>query len=105
VVILGAQVEVAQQDGAFNHSNAEDCEDHEQEPKDVVELVTPDRVQNEEELDEDATKRQDTAHENPRPELGVERLWRNLPRDLVCADWLLDRRSLESEVCSEERLI
>lgn len=50
----------------------------------------PYAVEDEEELDEDAAKGQDAAHDNARHGFGEEGLLRNLSWDLVCSHRWLD---------------
>lgn len=50
----------------------------------------PNAVEDEEELDEDTAKGQDAAHEHSGEGLGVQRLLRHLPGNLVRADGSLD---------------
>ena len=52
--------------------------------------ILPDGVEDEEELYEDATKRQDATHNNPWHRFRIEALLRNLPRNLIGADWVLN---------------
>ncbi len=55
----------------------------------TIMLVSPDAVEDEEELNEDATKRQDTSHEGGRDGVGKPALVWNLTRNLVGAHRLL----------------
>lgn len=52
--------------------------------------IIPNAVEDEEELDEDATEGQDAAHNDARQGFGEEWLLRNLAWDLVCSHWWLD---------------
>lgn len=56
LVVLTAQLEIAKHDGDLGAGHYQDHKDEEQEPEDVVELVHPDRCQDEEELHEHCTK-------------------------------------------------
>ena len=103
VIVLRAEVEVAEQYRRLRARQQHDEIDEEQEPEHVVDLVRPDAVQDEEELDEDATEREDAAHEDAGEWSRVDALLRDLAWDLVRADGDLDWRLLESEVCTEER--
>lgn len=85
VVVLGTQVEIAQQDGRLRAGDDQNQEHQKQKAEHVVHLAGPERVQDEEQLDEDATERQDTAHDDAGDRLGVDRLVRDLARDLVGA--------------------
>ena len=53
-------------------------------------------------MDKNASERQDPSHDNPRYRLGVDRLVRDLPGDLVGPDWLLYARLPEAKVSSDE---
>ena len=66
LLYLSAQVEVAQQDGCLRARDDQNDEHQEEESIHVVDLGRPDRVQHEEQLDENATERQDASHHNPR---------------------------------------
>jgi len=70
VVVLGAQVEVAQQDGRLRTRDDQDDEDEEKETVHVIDLAAPDAVKDEEELYEDAAEGQDAAHDDPWDRLG-----------------------------------
>lgn len=56
VVVLSAEVEVAEQDGSLGAGDAEDQKHQKQESKHVVGLGGPDRVEDEEELYEYAAE-------------------------------------------------
>ena len=101
-VVLSAQVEVAEEDGRLRARDDEDQVDDGEETEHVVELVRPNAVENEEELNENATERQNSAHDDARQWLSVEILWWNLARYLVCSYWLLDRLFLEAKVGTSE---
>lgn len=51
---------------------------------------SPDGVEYKEELDEDATERQNSSHDDSREWLGVERLLRDLARDLIGPHGMFD---------------
>lgn len=57
---------------------------------DGIPVLLPDAVQNEEKLDEDATKREYPTHYNTGDGLCEERLLRNLTGDLICSHRLLN---------------
>ena len=103
VIVLRAEVEVAEQYRRLRARQQHDEIDEEQEPEHVVDLVRPDAVQDEEELDEDATEREDAAHEDAGEWSRVDALLRDLARDLVRSNGDLDWWLLESEVCTKER--
>jgi hypothetical protein len=56
VVVLCTQMEIAKKDRRFRAGDNQNDEDKEEKSKHVVHLVRPDAVENEEQLDEDATK-------------------------------------------------
>lgn len=72
VVVLGAQVEVAEQDGRLGACDHEDDEYQEEEAEHVVHLIRPERVQDEEELDEDTAEGQHSTHDGAGDGLGVK---------------------------------
>ena len=88
-VVLRAEVKVAHEDGDLRARDNQDHEDQGQEAEDVVDPIEPDAVHDEIELDEDGSKGENAAQENGGDPLEVERLGRNLPRDLVHPDWKL----------------
>ena len=77
----------------------------EKESEKVVELVLPQRCENEEKLDKDGAKRQNSRHEKWDESIHVPRLVGNLPRNLVSAHGRLVCLFSESEVvaCHDER--
>ncbi len=111
-------MEVAEQNSCLRAGNDQDDEDQEKEAKHVIHLmrpaekhctvrtktsilksthfsmiwfqIIPNAVEDEEELDEDAAKGQDAAHDDARHGFGEEGLLRNLAWDLVCSHWWLD---------------
>lgn len=91
VVVLGAQMEIAQQDGRFRAGDDQNQEHQKQKAEHVVHLAGPERVQDEEQLDEDATEWQDAAHDDAGDRLGVDRLVRDLAWDLVGTNRVLQR--------------
>ena len=95
-------MEVAEKDGCFGAGDDEDDENEEEEAVHVVDLAAPDAVKDEEELDEDASEGQDTAHDDTGDGLGVDGLVGDLPGDLVGPDRLLDGRLPEAEVGADE---
>jgi len=95
MIVFAAELEVAHDDRDLCARNDEDDKDYEQEAEDVEELVAPDGAEDEEELDEDSAERQDAAHQHAQHRAHVPHLVRDLPRDLVCCDrvlqcWLLE---------------
>mmetsp|Transcript_17587 Transcript_17587/g.51091 ORF Transcript_17587/g.51091 Transcript_17587/m.51091 type:complete len:496 (+) Transcript_17587:327-1814(+) len=102
VVVLGAELEVAHDDGDLRAGDHQDHEHEEEEAEDVVELVEPDGGEDEEELDEDRAEGQDAAHEHAEGRGHVPGLLRHLPRDLVGARGVLDDGLLVPEVGAYE---
>jgi len=92
VVVLGAELKVAHDDGDLGAGDDEDQEDEEEETKHVVELMLPDGGEDEEEFDEDGAKRKNSSHQDRDHWLHVpDEFWR-LSRDLIHLDG--DFRSL-----------
>ena len=65
-------------------------------------LMRPNRVQNEEQLNEDATERENTTHDNARNWFCVKDLLRNLPLDWISADGMLNRTLFVAVESSKE---
>lgn len=95
-------MEIAQKNSGLGARDDENKVDNAEESEHIVELVRPDRVEDEEELNEDASERQDAAHHDRRYRSRVEILEWDLARDLVGAHRVLNRRLLEAEVRAEE---
>ena len=74
MVVLGAELEVAEDDGDLGAGDDEDDEDEAQEAEEVVELVQPHAGQDEEQLDEDRAERQNAADEHAEGRVHVPRL-------------------------------
>lgn len=55
-----------------------------------IAVVLPDAVQNEKELDKDTAERKNPAHYYSGDWFSEERLFWNLPGDLICSHWLLN---------------
>ena len=83
-------MEIAEQDGGLGAGDDENDKDQEKKSVHVVNLGTPDAVQHEEQLNEDATKGEDSSHHNTGNRLGVHALVGDLPRDLVGPHRVLD---------------
>lgn len=64
MVILSAQLEVAHHDSDLSTSENKDDENHEQETKNVIKLVSPKSSEDKEELNEDSSERKDASHED-----------------------------------------
>jgi len=102
VIILAAKLEVTHDDCDFSASEDENNEDDGQESKDVIELMQPDRRENEEEFDEDGTERKNASHENGEKGFHVPNLFGNLSWDLIGSNTNFLRGFLESIIASEE---
>lgn len=57
---------------------------------DISKMFLPNAVEDEEELDEDATEGKYSTHHYTRDGFSEKGLLRNLTGDLICPDWLLD---------------
>ena len=66
--------------------------------KSVIFNNLPDAVENEEELDEYASERQDSAHRNPWQSFRVKWLVGNLARDLIGSYWMLNRLENKTKI-------
>jgi len=102
VIILRTQMEVAEQDGGLGAGDDQDHKHEEQESIHVINLTGPNTVEDEEQLDEDASEGEDPAHDDAGDGLGVDGLVRDLPGDLVGAHRLLHRGLPEPEVSADE---
>lgn len=80
---LAAQLEVAHHNGDFGTGQNENDKYNQQEAKQIVELVQPDRGKDEEKFNEDSSERKDTAHQNREDGLHVPDLIWHLSGDLV----------------------
>lgn len=80
---FSAELEVADEDGSFCRAHQQHCEDNEEETEHKEELMTPDAIEDEEELYEDAPKRKETAKKNRRCQPHVPGLPGHLPRYLI----------------------
>ena len=63
---LSAEMEIAEQNGRLRASDDEDDKDQEEESVHVVDVKRPDGVQDEKQLNEDATEGQNSTHDDPR---------------------------------------
>ena len=63
-VVLVAKLEVCQNNGELRAHQREHDEHQEQEAEDVVELVEPQRAENEKQFHKDHSEREDSAHKN-----------------------------------------
>lgn len=106
-IVLGTQVEVAEEDGCLCTYHNQNNEGQQKEPKHVVHLTTPtasggsqtgsahnqhlpNTVEDEEQLNEDAAKGQDASHEGGGDGVRQPILLRNLTRNLIGVYRLLD---------------
>lgn len=78
-------MEIAQQNCRLRTCDDENEKNEEQKSKHVIHLAWPDRIQDEKQLNENATEWQDTAHDDAWDWLSVDRLLRNLTWNLICA--------------------
>lgn len=82
-------MEIAQQYGGFRARDYQNQEHEEQEAEHVVHLTGPNWIQNEEQLNENASERQHAAHYNAGYRLRVDGLVGNLAWNLIGANWML----------------
>ena len=68
-VVLRVEQEVGADDGYADGDDSEDPEDEEHEPVNVVDLIGPERGENEVHLDEDRTEGEDAAEHDDRKRL------------------------------------
>lgn len=95
-------MEIAQEDRRLRACDHQNQEHEKQKAEHVVHLTGPNRIQNEEKLNENATERQHSAHYNAGYWLRVNRLIGYLARYLIGANWVLQCPFPESEVCTNE---
>ena len=86
MVVLRAELEVAEDDGDLGAGDDEDDEHEAEEAEEVVELVQPHAGQDEEELDEDRAKGQDAADEHTEGRVHVPGLRGQAQCSLSAAD-------------------
>lgn len=96
MVVLTAELEVAEHNCDLSTSNQEDDKDYEQKAEDVVELVQPHWGQDEEKLNEHSSKRKDSSNENGEDRLHIPSLLRNLSRDFVSLHGIFHGRLFET---------
>jgi len=72
VIVLRTKMEIAEQNGGFRAGDYKNYKDKEKETKHVVHLMGPNGIEDEEQLDEDAAKGQNAAHDNSRQGTSVE---------------------------------
>lgn len=83
-------MEVAKKNGRLGAGDDKNQKDEEEKSEHVVHLTGPDRVQNEEELNKDASEWQNTTHHNAWNGLRVNRLIGNLTWNLIRSYWMLE---------------
>lgn len=91
-------MEIAEKDGGLGAGNDQDDEHEEQESIHIIDLTGPNAVENEEQLNKDASKRENTTHDNTRDGLSVDRLVRNLSGYLVGPNRLPNSWFSESKI-------
>lgn len=96
-------MKVAKKYSCFGTGNNQNDKHQKQETKHVIHLVGPNAIQNEEKLYKDAAKRQNAPHDDARQRLCVERLLRNLTRDLIGSNWVFNGILLKAKVCTNKR--
>lgn len=84
MVVLSAQLEVCDHNGDLGAGDDHNQAHKEQEAKQIIILILPDRREDEEELNEAASEWQETCHEGTRNRVHVPHLIWHLTRDLVC---------------------
>mmetsp|Transcript_35291 Transcript_35291/g.82630 ORF Transcript_35291/g.82630 Transcript_35291/m.82630 type:complete len:624 (-) Transcript_35291:173-2044(-) len=102
VVVFAAELEVDHDDGDLSARQQEDDEHEEEEPKEVVELVQPDRRQHVKHLDKDRPKRQHPSHNDVEGAVHEPRGLGDLAGDLVGPDRVLDGLLAETKVCTRQ---
>ncbi len=68
-------------------------------PNFTFEWTVPDAIQDEEQLYEDTSEREDASHQDAGDRFRVERLFGYLPRNLIGAHWVLDRLNQSHRRC------
>lgn len=91
-------MEVAQQYSGLGASDDQNEEHKEQKSKHVVSLRWPDGVEDEEQLDEDASEWQNTAHDDAGEGLGVHTLFGDLSWNLIGADGILQGLKIKARL-------
>ena len=95
-------MKVAEKNGCLRAGDNENDEDKKQKSIHVVNLTGPNAVENEKELDKNASEWENTAHDDTRDGLGVDGLVRNLSWNLVSSYGLLYCWLAESKICSNK---
>ena len=101
-VVLAAELEVAQHNGDLRAGDNQDHKHQAKEAEEVVELVEPHGGEDEEELDEDSTKRQNASDQNAKHRVHIPWLLGYLPGNLVGAHRVFQCRGLVAKVGADE---
>lgn len=95
-------MEIAQKDSCLRARDHQNDKHQKQKAEHVVHLARPDRVQDEEQLNENTAEGQDPAHDDARNWLSVDRLVWYLTRDLIGSNWMLQGPLSESKIGADE---
>lgn len=102
MIVLAAQLEIAENDGYLRTRYNQDHENEGQKPEYVIKLVEPHRCEDEEELNEYGTEGENAADKNCEDLVHVPGLLRDLTWDLVGPDWIFNSLFLETKVRAHE---
>ena len=83
IVVFGGEMKVTKQNRRLGARDDQNERDEQQKAEHVVNLVRPDRIQNEKELDEDAAKRQNATHDDARNGTRVKHLLGHVTRNRI----------------------
>ena len=103
MIVLCAQMKVAQQYRRFRTGDNKDNKDQKEKSVHVIDLGGPNRAEDEKQLNKDTTKREDSTHYDPWQRLCVEALVGYLSRNLVSSDRMFHGTLTKSEKCSNKR--
>ena len=95
-------MEIGQENRRLGAGHDQDDEDEEEKAEHVIGLMGPDAVEDEKELNEDASERQDSAHDDSRKRTRVDGLFGDLTRNLVRSHGMFDSAFFEAEVSPDE---
>lgn len=95
-------MEIAQENSSLGARNDQYKVDDAQEAEHIVELMRPNAVKHEKELNENTSEWQNTAHDNGGHRSGVEILLRDLTWYLIRAYRIHNGRFLEAEIRAEK---
>ena len=101
-VILTAELEIAEHNSDLCACDDQDHKHEAEEAEEVVELVQPHGGENEEELNEDGSKRQNASNEDAEHRVHVPRLLGDLPGDFVGAHRVFKRWRLVAKVGADK---